>query len=67
MVSFSDNLGKYLLLCIMSGCVPDLTVFTLKTIQVKSFGYNILKVRTTRTFILNVAKETLVTRLDADF
>ena len=35
---FSDNLRKYLLLCIMSGCVPALTIFTLKTMQVKSFG-----------------------------
>ena len=35
---FSHFIKKYFLLWIMFGCVPGLTVFTLKTIQLKTFG-----------------------------
>ena len=37
-LSFSHFIKKYFLLWIMFGCVPGLTVFTLKTIQLKTFG-----------------------------
>ena len=48
----------------MSVGVPGLAISTLKTMQVKSFGWNILKVGATRIFIQNLAKERLVTHLD---
>ena len=35
---FSDFIEKYFLLWIMFNCVPDMTVFTFKTMQLKSFG-----------------------------
>ena len=35
---FSHFIEKYFLLGIMFGCVPGLTIFTLKTIQLKTFG-----------------------------
>ena len=49
-----------------TGCVPGLTIFMLQTMQVKSFDWKILKVRTIRTFIQNLAKERPVTRVDPD-
>ena len=37
-LSFSHFIKKYFLLWIMFGCMPGLTVFTLKKIQLKTFG-----------------------------
>ena len=60
---FSDFVGKISPALKKSACVPSLTSSTLKTIQFKDFGQNMLKFRTA---IQNLAKERLVKRVDPD-
>ena len=56
---------KSLLFSKISGWVPGLTISTLKTMQVKSYSWNISTLRTTRTFVQTLAKEALLTRVDS--
>ena len=60
---FPDFVGKISPALKKSACVPSLTISTLKTMQFKDFGQNMLKLRTA---IQNLAKERLVKRVDPD-